>query len=130
MNWFRYILANSVYEDLPDSSRGLSVEQKEQAQECFIRLTDAALDRLKTRSPRTRRLRVSKGMLKQQLGKMGHQSCDDEILDAAVAAMNADLRYLDAPLRTAIRKRLWDEPQEGFQHIHRPIREEMFPRRR
>lgn len=114
MNWFRYILANSVYEDLLDSSSGLNVEKKGQLQECSIRLTDAALGQLRTRSPRTKRLRVSKGMLKQQLGKMGHQSCDDEILNAAVAAMNADLRYLDAPLRTAIRERLWDEPQEGF----------------
>ena len=51
-------------------------------------------------------------MLKQQLTKMGHPSCDDDILDAAVAAMNADLRYLDAPLRKAIRERLWDEPRK------------------
>ena len=77
-------------------------------------MADTALGGLETKSPRTKRLRVSKGMLKQQLIKMGQQPYDDDILDAAVAAMNADLRYLDEPLRKAIRERLWDEPKEVF----------------
>jgi len=113
MNWFRYVLANSVYQDLLDSGSGLTVEKEEQLEEWSIRLADAALSQLKSRSPRTKRLRVSKEMLKQELTRMGHPASDEEILDAAVAAMNADLRYLDALLRTAIRERLWDEPQEG-----------------
>jgi hypothetical protein len=43
---------------------------------------------------------------------MGQQPYDDDTLDAAVAAMNVDLRYLDEPLRKAIRERLWDEPKQ------------------
>jgi hypothetical protein len=114
-NWFRYVLANSVYEDLLDSPpSGLAMMKEKQLQELSIRLADTALGGLEAKSPRTKQLRVSKGMLKQQLIKMGQQPYDDDILDAAVAAMNVDLRYLDEPLRKVIRERLWDEPKEVF----------------
>jgi hypothetical protein len=113
-NWFRYILANAVYEDLLDSPSAITVMEEKQLQDLSIRLADTALDGLKTKSPRTKRLRVSKGMLKQQLIKMAQQPYDDDILDAAVAAMNASLRLLEEPLRQAIRERLWDEPMAAL----------------
>ena len=111
-NWFRYVLANSVYEGFFDSPSVLTVMKEKQLQELSIRLADTALGGLETKSPRTKRLRVSKGMLKQQLIKMGQQPYDDDILGAAVAAMNVDLRLLEESLRTAIREQLWDEPKE------------------
>jgi hypothetical protein len=113
-NWFRYVLANSVYEDLLESSSAITAMEEKQLQDLSIRLADTALDGLKAKSPRAKRLRVSKGMLKQQLIKMPQQPYDDDILDAAVAAMNASLRLLEEPLRQAIRERLWNEPKAVF----------------
>jgi hypothetical protein len=113
-NWFRYVLANSVYEDLLDSPSAIKAMEEKQLQDLSIRLADTALDGLKAKSPRMKRLRVSKGMLKQQLTKTAQQSYDDDILDIAVAAMNASLQLLEKPLRKAIRERLWDEPKAVF----------------
>jgi hypothetical protein len=112
-NWFRYILANATYEDFLDLG-GFAQMNDRQLQELSIRLTDAAISGLKIKSPRTKRLRVSKGMLKHEMTKMGQQPYDDDILDAAIDAINDELGSLQRELREVIRGKLWNEAMDMY----------------
>jgi hypothetical protein len=113
-NWFRYVLANTVYEDFLDSPGRIGQMGDRQLQELSIRLTDAAIGTLKVKSPRTRRVGVSKGALKNEMTKMGQQPYDDDILDTAIGAINDELSYLQDELREVIRDKLWDEAVDMF----------------
>lgn len=109
-NWFRYIIANSVYEDLFDSPHWVEIISEEHLQDLCIGLADAALEILKAKSPRATRLRVSKGSLKHEMVKIGHPSYQDGILNPAVAAVNAVLVPMEGVLRQIVREQSWDEP--------------------
>ena len=113
-NWFRYILANTTYEDLLDSPGWIGQMNEEYLQELSIRLTDTAIAALKRKSPRTKQLRVTKGVLKHEMTKMGQQPYDDDILDTAVSAINAELISFQAELRKVIREKSWEEPADVF----------------
>jgi hypothetical protein len=112
-NWFRYILANATYEDFLDLG-GFAQMNDRQLQELSIRLTEAAIAGLKGKSSRTKRLRVSKGMLKHEMTRMGQQPYDDDILDTAVNAINDELGSLQQELREVIRGKLWNEAMDLF----------------
>ena len=112
-NWFRYILANTTYEGFLDLG-GFAQMNDRQLQELSIRLTDAAIATLKRKSPRTKRLRVTKGMLKHEITRMGQQPYDDDILDTAVNAINGELGSLQEELREVISGKLWNEPTDMF----------------
>ncbi len=112
-NWFRYILANTTYEDLLDLG-GFAQMNDRQLQELSIRLADAAIAGLKTKSPRTKRLRVTRGILRHELTKMGQQPYDDDILDTAVDAINDELGDLQEELRDVIRGKSWNEPMDMY----------------
>ena len=112
-NWFRYILANTTYEGFLDLG-GFAQMNDRQLQELSIRLTDAAIATLKRKSPRTKRLRVTKGMLKHEITRMGQQPYDDDILDTAVSAINDELIASQEELREVIREKSWDEPADMF----------------
>ena len=107
-NWYRYVLANSIYEEFLTSSQWMEVMDDRQLEEMSIRLADASVGGLRKKSARTKRLRMSKGMLKQELGKMGHQPYDDEILEAAVVAMNVDLAFSGESTRVRMWCSSWD----------------------
>jgi hypothetical protein len=112
-NWFRYILANVTYEDFLDLGWTAKMNDR-QLQELSIRLTDVAIAALKGKSSRTKRLRVSKGMMKNEMTKMGQQPYDDDILDIAINAINDELGDLQEELRDVIRGKLWNEPADMF----------------
>ena len=109
-NWFRYIIANSVYEDLLNSPHWVEIMSEENLQDLCIGLADAALEILKAKSPRSTRLRVSKGSLKREMVKMGHPSYQDGILNPAVSAVNAVLVPMEGVLRQIVIEQSWDEP--------------------
>ena len=112
-NWFRYILANATYEDFLGS--GWTAQMNEtQLKELSIRLTDAAIAALKKKSPRTKRLRVTTGMLKHEMTRMGQQPYDDDILDTAISAINDELGSIQEELRDVVRGKLWDEPTDMY----------------
>jgi hypothetical protein len=112
-NWLRYVMANSIYQGFFDSPDEPALDE-EQLQDIAIRLADAALGSLRARSPRTKRLKVNKAMLKQQMSKMGQQPYTDDILNTAVASVNMELVYLDEALKEVMRRRLWNQPAEPF----------------
>lgn len=109
-NWFRYIIANSVYEDLTDSPHWEEVMGEADLQSLCIGLADASLEILKAKSPRATRMRVSKGSLKHEMVKMGHPAYQDGILNPAVAAVNVALMPVEGLLRQIVREQTWDEP--------------------
>lgn len=109
-NWFRYIIANSVYEDLLESPHWVEVMSEAHLQDLCIGLADASLEILKAKSPRSTRLRVSKGSLKHEMVKMGHPLYQEGILNPAVAAVNAILVPMEGVLRQIVREQSWDEP--------------------
>ena len=111
-NWFRYVLANSIYEDLATSPRWASSMGERQQQELSIRLADAALAALRARASYARRLRVSREMLRQRMEQAGQEPDDVELLDLAVAAVNLELGHLEPELRRVAREQLWDAPAE------------------
>jgi hypothetical protein len=113
-NWFRYAIANTVYEGFLDSPGRIGQMNDKQLQELSIRLADAAIAALKAKSPRARRLRVTSGMLKHELTRMGQQPYDDDILDTAVSAINDELVSSQEELREVIREKSWDEPTDIF----------------
>ena len=113
-NLFRYEIANTVYEDFLDSPGRIGQMNDRQLQELSIRLTDAAIAALKVKSPRTKRLRMTEGMLKHEMTKMGQQPYDDDILDTAVSAINDELIASQEKLREVIRGKSWDEPTDVF----------------
>jgi hypothetical protein len=113
-NWFRYLIANATYEGFLDSPGRIGQMNDRQLQELSIRLTDAAIAALKAKSLRTRRLRVSTGMLKHEMTKMGQQPYDDDILDTAVSAINDELISSQEELIEVIRDKLWDQPADVF----------------
>ena len=109
-NWFRYIIANSVYDDLTDSPHWEEVMGEADLQSLCIGLADAAVEILKAKSPRATRMRVSKGSLKHEMVKMGHPAYQDGLLNPAVAAVNAVLAPMEGLLREIVRDQSWDEP--------------------
>jgi hypothetical protein len=111
-NWFRYEFANSIYEDFLTSPRLGAVMGERQLQELAICMADAALEGLKRKSPRVKRMRVSRGMLQQEIANIGQQPYDDDILDIAVTAVNIELVHLEDELRLVIKEGLWDEQAE------------------
>lgn len=111
-NWFRYTFANTIYDEILDAPRWPTQMNETQLQETAIRLASITVDGLKTKSPRTKRLSVNKGLLKQEMLKIGHPLYDDHILVAATAAINEELSYLDDDLREVMREGLWDELAE------------------
>lgn len=113
-NWFRYLIANTIYEDLLDSPGWIGQMNEEYLQELSIRLTDAAIATLKRKSPRAKQVRVTKEMLKHEITKMGQQPYDDDILNTAVSAINAELISSQEELREVIREKSWDEPADMF----------------
>ena len=108
-NWFRYLIANSVYEDLLDSPHCVAAFPEDELLELSIRMADAAVGILREKTSRARRLRVSKGRLKHEMIKMGHPSFDEGILNVAVPAVNVVLAQAEDVLRRIVREQLWDD---------------------
>jgi hypothetical protein len=111
-NWFKYVFANAVYDDLVDSLDWAEDTSEQAMRILSIHLADAAVAGLKEKSPRTKRLRVTEGMLRHQLAQMGGQEYPDEVLETAAQAMNVQLRYWKDEVWEVIRGNLWDEPAE------------------
>ena len=108
-NWFRYLIANSVYEDLLESPHCVEASSEDELQKLSIRMADAAVGILREKTSRARRLRVSKGRLKHEMVKMGHPLFDEGVLDAVVPAVNSVLMQTEEVLRRIVRGQLWDE---------------------
>lgn len=109
-NWFRYILANAIYEDVWGAGGWIGNLDEKQQEDLSIRLATTALEALKKRAAQPRKLRLTPEMLRQQLVKEGQRPYDDDVLDLTVASVNIELIYLEDDLREVAHNRLWDRP--------------------
>jgi len=109
-SWFRYILANAIYEDVWVAGGWIGNLDERQQMDLSIRLATASLEALKKRAAQTRKLRLTPEMLRQQLVKEGQRPYEDDVLDLAVTSVNIELTYLEDDLREVARNRLWDRP--------------------
>jgi hypothetical protein len=109
-NWFRYVLANSIYEDIQEHL--VEYEAGKQSQELAIRLAEVALALLKKKSPRTRNWQVTAEDLRRELSDAGQRPYEHDLLVTTAAAVNFELGYLVGQLRKVIREGSWDEPAE------------------
>jgi hypothetical protein len=108
--WLREELANDIYvefQDAPDTVDNLSDPQ---AQEMAIRLADAAINILKRRTSRARRLAVSLADFQRELHRIGQRAYNDEMLNLVLLATNMNLHYYANVLKNVIYNRRWNEP--------------------
>lgn len=113
-NWFRYTLANAIYEELLEAPHWIEALEEGQQHALVIRLADAALEGLKAQAYTGKRLRVSRGMLRQEMTKRGDQTYPDGLLNLAVRGINMESEHLEEDLREVARGRLWDELAEVY----------------
>lgn len=113
-NWLRYVFANSIYEDLLTSPRWSESMGDSQLQLMAVHLADVTVENLKRKSPRTRRMKVSGKILKQEMAKSNQRPYDEDVLDIAATAVNMELSYLEDELRSVIKNDLWAEQVDVF----------------
>lgn len=112
--WFRYAIANELYEDLSDMELDNTLG-KAQQKELAIRLSDIMVALLKERRFRkgTRRISITVPQLQAQMEKMGQRPYDLDILETAVSSVNIRLSY-DEDLADIILDKTWDELEPGW----------------
>jgi len=111
-NWFRYVLANAIYDELDDSWDGVEDMDERTLQEQAIRLADAALEGLKRKPVYTRRVRIAPDTLKHELTRMGQFPYPQKVLKMAADAVSAELMEWGDEVREVISERSWGEPAD------------------
>jgi hypothetical protein len=106
--WLRYEFANDIYMELQSEPSTTSHMNDSQAQELSIRLADVAMTLLKRRNSRTKNLEVNELTLKREMVRLGQRAYDDDILEAAVTAINLNLEYYQDDILDLVRTRRWD----------------------
>ncbi|MBK8984782.1 MAG: hypothetical protein IPM39_01660 [Chloroflexi bacterium] len=105
--WFRFEIANHIYEDLLDMDHDLPMGAAQQ-KELAIRLTDIAVAVLKGRKPsrRNRQVRITVAQMRKELEAIGQQPYDTDILETAVATVNTRLSY-DEDMADVVLNNTW-----------------------
>ena len=108
-NWFRYLLANAVYEDMLVEPGWIGSMDRRRQQELSIRLADAAMAVLKRKAASAKRLRLTSKALERELERAGQQPYEDELLNLTLNAVNAELVTLGATMQKVARRRMWNK---------------------
>ncbi len=112
--WLHYEFANDIYVEFQDYPQRIAPTGDRQLQELAVRLAEVAVAILKTKPPRTKRLHLSPGALKQQLIKMGQRPYDDDILNLAAEVINDYMSDHQPELLWVIGQKLWDESPDLY----------------
>lgn len=108
-NWFRYVFANAIYDELDDSWDGAEDMEEGTLREQAIRLADAAVEGLKNKPVYTRRVRITSDVLKHELVKMGQLPYHHKVLKMAADAVSEELMDWEDDVREVVRERSWGE---------------------
>jgi hypothetical protein len=106
--WFRFELANRLYDALAAAPRLTGRLDKTQRQELAIRLTDTGIVLLKAKTGRGRQVRTRLADWQAQMTKQGLKPYDEALLRLAMTTLH---NTLAAPLfEHVVRAKLWDQP--------------------
>jgi hypothetical protein len=108
--WLRAEIANDIYVEFQDAPDAITHLSDTQAQEQAIRLADTAINILKRRTSRARRLAVTLADFQRELQRIGQRAYNDEVLQLVLAATNMNLHYYANILKNVIYNRRWNEP--------------------
>jgi hypothetical protein len=97
---------------LQETPRVAEAIEKPQRQELAIRLAEIGVERLKQKSTRAKRLKVTLEELKQQMTAMDLQPYDDDLLRVAVSACNRAL--LQPEIERGVRGKRWQKVTDRF----------------
>ncbi len=112
-HWFLYLFANDIYSELAMDDEHVAHMNDMQTQELAIRLADVIVTILESKPPSTRRLRITLEQVKKKMIKMGLRPYDDDILDAALEAIEVDMDDYDNQIIEIIRTRSWNQPSDS-----------------
>ncbi len=110
--WLCYYLANEILYLLEKAPRVADAMEKPQRQELAIRMAEIGVARLKRKSTRAKRLKVTADELKQQMTAMGLKPYDDDLLHVAVSACNMAL--LQPEIDRGVRGKHWQKLTDHF----------------
>jgi hypothetical protein len=106
--WFRFELANRLYDALAASPRLTGYLDKSQRQELAIRLTDVGIALLKAKTGRGRQVRTRLVDWQGHMAKQGLKPYDEALLGLAMTTLH---NTLATPLfERVVRTKLWDQP--------------------
>jgi hypothetical protein len=109
-SWLHEELANDIYIEFQDAPDMVDTLSDPQTQEMAIRLADAAINILKRRTSRARRLAVTLADFQRELQRIGQRAYNDEMLNMVLLATNMNLHYYANILKNVIYNRRWNEP--------------------
>ncbi len=106
--WFRFELANRLYDALAVAPRLTGRLDKSQRQELAIRLTDIGIVLLKAKTGRGRQVRTRLADWQAHMTQQGLKPYDEALLRLAMTTVN---NVLAVPLfEHVVRAKLWDQP--------------------
>jgi hypothetical protein len=107
-SWFRYQIANDIYDDLLAELDLDATMGETQVKELAVRLTDVvtAVCKARPKKPRSQRVTITTAQLKKQMDKMGLRPYDNDILKTTANAVNERLSY-DDELADIVRQKTW-----------------------
>ena len=107
-SWFRYQMANDIYDDLLADLDLDATMGETQAKELAVRLTDVvtAVFKARPKKPRSQRVTITVAQLKKQMDKMGLRPYDNDILKTTANAVNERLSF-DDELADIVRQKTW-----------------------
>lgn len=111
--WFRFEMANEIhweFTDVPSIEQSMS---ETELKELAIRVTDVVVEKLKNRNSQAQKIKLTKNQLVQQMKKMGLRPYDDDILEAAVSAVNDRIMF-DEMMADIVRQKEWDEKMDDW----------------
>ncbi len=109
-SWFRYQIANDIYDDLLAELDLENSMGETQIKELAVRLTDVvtAVCKARPKKSRSQRVTITVAQLKKQMDKMGLRSYDNDILKTTANAVNERLSY-DDELADIVRQKTWND---------------------
>ena len=111
--WFRHEIANDLYWEFEETPSIADSMGETEMKELAIRITDIAVGLLKERTNQVQRVKITKTQFKRHMDKIGQRTYDDDILLAAVRAVNESLSF-DEGLADIVRDKRWGEMETGW----------------
>lgn len=91
--WYRYEVANGIFGEIRDAPQVGSVMGEPQIQELAVRLADISVAALKRKQRYGAAVSVTIKAMQAEMEKMEQRPYDEDILRAAVRAINEELAY-------------------------------------